>query len=79
LNELKAQLKRYVVHLGENQRTSHVFVHVSCINLAAGKNKDSWKTVYFPQVIYDDGGVDYMFRLTVENNILHRCVCSMKV
>jgi len=26
LDELKAQLNRYFVHLGENQRTSHVFV-----------------------------------------------------
>jgi len=27
---------------------------------------DNWKTIYFPQVIHDDGDVDYMFRLIVE-------------
>jgi len=40
---------------------------------------DNWKTIYFPQVIHDDGDVDYMFRLIVENNILHLCVRSIEV
>jgi len=74
LDELKAQLNRYFVHISENQRASHVFVRVPCINLGEDKDEDSWKTVYFPQVIRDDGDVDYMFRLMVENNILHICV-----
>jgi len=33
LDKLKTQLNIYYVHLSENQRTSHVFVHVSCVNL----------------------------------------------
>jgi hypothetical protein len=41
LDELKAQLNRYFVHLGENQRTSHVFVQVPSVNLTADKDKDS--------------------------------------
>jgi len=60
LDELKAQLNRYFVHLGENQRTSHVFVQVSCVNMTTDKDEDGWKTVYFPKVIHDDGDVDYM-------------------
>jgi len=38
LDELKAQLNRYFIHIDENQRTSHVVVHVSCVNL--GKDKE---------------------------------------
>jgi len=79
LDELKAQLNRYFVRLGENQRTSHVFVQVPCVNLAMDKDEGNWKTVYFPKVIHDDGNVDYMFRLMVENNILHICVRSIEL
>jgi len=71
LDELKAQLNRYFIHIGENQRTSHVVAHVSCVDLGEDKEEDFWKPVYFPQLIKDDIDVDYMFRLMVQNNILH--------
>jgi len=77
LDVLKAQLNIYFVHLGENQRTFRIFVHVSCVNLGVDEYEDSWKNVYFPQVINNDGDVDYMFRLMVENNISDLCVCSI--
>jgi len=51
LDEFKAQLNRYFVHIGENQITSHAFVQVSCVNLAKDTYEDTWKSVYFPQVI----------------------------
>jgi len=79
LDELKAQLNWYFVHICENQITSHVFVQVSCVNLGEDKDEDSCKTVYFSQVICDDGNVNYMFRLMVENNILYLCVLSIEV
>ena len=31
------------------------------------------------KVIHDDGDVDYMFRLMIENNMLHLCICSSEV
>jgi len=49
------------------------------VNLATDKDENSWKTVYFPKVIHEDGDVDYMFRLIVENNILHLCVRSIEL
>jgi len=52
---------------------------VSCVNLAADKDDDSWKTVYYPKVIHDDVNVDYILRLMVENSILHPCVRSFEV
>jgi len=74
LDKLKAQINIYFVHIGENQITSHVFVHVSCVSLGEDKDEDFWKTVYFPQIIRDDSDIDYMFRLMVENNILRLCI-----
>jgi len=41
LDELKVELNRYFVHIGENQRTSHVIVQVKCVNMAADKVKDN--------------------------------------
>jgi len=49
------------------------------VNLGEDKDEDSCKTVYFSQVICDDGNVNYMFRLMVENNILYLCVLSIEV
>jgi len=49
------------------------------VKVAEDKDEDSWKTMYFSQVIHDDGDVDYMFRLMVENNIFHLCVHSIEV
>jgi len=79
LDELKAQLNKYFVHIGENQRTSNVFVQLPRVNPEEDKNEDNWKTVYFPQVIRDDSDIDFMFRLMVENNILHLCVWSIEM
>jgi len=70
LDELKIQLNIYFIHIGENQITSHVVVHVPSVDLGEDKEYDFWKTVYFPQLNKDDSDVDYMFRLMVENNIL---------
>jgi len=47
LDELKTQLNKYFLHLGENQTTFHVFVQVSCVDLGAGKDEDMWKTFIF--------------------------------
>ena len=33
LDELKAQLNRYFIQIGENQRTSHVIVQVPHVNV----------------------------------------------
>jgi len=71
LDELKAQLNRYFIHIGENQRTSHVIVQVPCVDLWEDKEKYFWKTVYYQQLVKDDSDVDYMFMLMIENNILH--------
>jgi len=79
LDELKAQLDRYFIHIGENRRTSHVVVNVPNVDLGEDKEDDFWKTVYFPQLLEDDSDVDYMFRLIVENNILHLYVSSVEV
>jgi len=79
LHELKAQLNRYFIHIGENQRTSHVIVQVPCVDLMEGKEEDFWKTVYYLQLVKDDSAVDYMFRLMVENKILHLYVRSVEV
>jgi len=40
LDELKTQLNKYFVHLGENHTTSHVFVQVSCADLGEDKDED---------------------------------------
>jgi hypothetical protein len=52
---------------------------VLCVNFGEDKEEDFWKTVYFPQLIEDDGDVDYMFRLMVENNILRLYVWFIEV
>jgi hypothetical protein len=79
LDELKAQLNRYFIHIGENQRTSRVVAHVPCMDLGDDKEEDFWKPVYFPQFIEDDSDVDYMFRLMVQNNILCLYVRSIEM
>ena len=79
LDELKTQLVKYFIHIGENQRTSHVVTHVSCVDLGEDKKEDFWKPVYFPQLIEDDSDIDYMFRLMVQNNILRLYVRSIEV
>jgi len=40
LDELKAQLNKYFVYLGENHFTCHVFVQMLCVNLGANKDED---------------------------------------
>jgi len=54
LDELKAQLDRYFIHIGENQRTYDVVVNVPDIDLGEDKEEDFWKTVYHPQILEDD-------------------------
>ena len=71
LDELKAQLDGYFIHIGADQRTSDVVVNVSGIDLGEDKEEDFWKTVYYPQILEDDSDVNYMFRLMVENNTLY--------
>ena len=71
LDELKAQLDGYFIHIGANQRTSDVVVNVSSVDLGEDKEEDFWKTVYFQQLVKDDSDVAYMFSVMVENNILH--------
>jgi len=67
MDELKTQLNKYFVYLGENHITSYVFVQVPCVDLGADKDEDMWKTVYYHQVIHDDSD---------ENNRLYLCVHS---
>ena len=79
LDVLKAQLEGYFIHIGVNQRTSHVVINVSCVDLGEDKEEDFWKTVYFPQLLEDDSDVAYMFSVMVENNTLHFFVRSVEV
>jgi len=44
---------------------------VPTIDLGEDKEKDFWKTVYFPQRIEDDSDIAHMFSMMVENNALH--------
>jgi len=39
LDELKAHLDGYFIHIGVNQRTSHVVVNVSCMDLGRIKKR----------------------------------------
>jgi hypothetical protein len=71
LDELKAKLDGYFIHICANQRTSDVIVNVSGVDLGEDKEEDFWKTVYFPQLPEDDSDVAYMFSVMVENNTLH--------
>jgi len=48
LDELKTQLKKYFVHLGENHTASHVFVQVPCVDLMVNKDENFYKIVYYP-------------------------------
>jgi len=51
---------------------------VLCVDLEEDKEYDFWKSVYFPQLIEDHSDIDYMFRLMVQNNILHLYVQSIE-
>jgi len=79
LDELKAKLEGYFIHIGANQRICDVIVNVSCVDLGEDKEKDFWKTVYFTQLLEDDSDVAYMFSVMVENNTLHFFVRSVEV
>jgi len=67
LDELKAKLDNFFIHIGSNQRTRDVVVNVPTIDLGEDKKEDFWKTVYFPQLLGD------------ENNALHLYVRSVEV
>jgi len=78
LDDLKAQLNAYFVHLGENQHTLHLFTQMHCIDLGEDRDEYAWKTVsYMPWLIEDDSDVGFMFRTMVENNILYMYVRSI--
>ncbi|AET00174.1 hypothetical protein MTR_5g089130 [Medicago truncatula] len=79
LDELKAKLDDFFIHIGSNHRTYYVVVQVPGVDLGEDKEEDRWKTVYFPQLVKDDSDVDYMFRVMVENNLLHLYVRSVEV
>ena len=79
LNELKAKLDNFFIHIGSNQRTRDVIVNVSGLDLGEDKEEDFWKIVYYPQLLKDDSNVDYMFRLMVENSTLYLFVRSVEV
>jgi hypothetical protein len=74
LDELKAKLDDFFIHIGSSRRTCDVILNVSGVDLGEDKEEDFWKTVYYPQLLKDDSDVDYMFKLMVENNTLHLCV-----
>jgi len=71
LDELKAKFDDFFIHIGSNHKTCYVVVQVQGVDLGEDKEEDRWKTVYFPQLVKDDSDVDYMFRVMVENNLLH--------
>jgi hypothetical protein len=79
LDELKAKLDDFFIHIGSNQRTCDVIVNVSGLDLGEDKEEDFWKTVYYPQILKDDSDVDYMFKLMVDNNTLYLFVRSVEV
>jgi len=79
LDELKAKLDDFFIHIVSTQRTRDVIVNVPTIDLAEDKEEDFWKTVYFPQLLGDDNDVAHMFSLMVENNALHLYVRSVEV
>jgi len=43
---------------------------VSGVDLVENKEKEFWKTIYFPQLVKDDIDVAYTFSVMVENYIL---------
>jgi hypothetical protein len=76
LDELKTQLNKYFVHLGEYQIAFQVFVQVPCVDLETDKDEDLWKIDHHPHVIHIDDDVASMFPSMVENNKLYICVRS---
>ena len=78
LDDLKAQLNAYFVHIGENQHTRHLFAQMPCIDLGEDRDEYAWKTTsYMPWLIEDDSDVGFMFPNMVENNILYMYVRSI--
>jgi len=60
LDELKAKLDDFFIHIGSNRKTCDVIVNVSGVDLGEDKEEDFWKTVYYPQLLKDNSDVDYM-------------------
>ena len=71
LDEWKAKLDDFFIHIGSSHRTCDVIVNVSDLDLGEDKEEDLWKTVYYSQLLEDNSDVDYMFRLMVEVNTVH--------
>jgi len=75
LDDLKAQLNAYFVHIGENQHTHHLFAQMPCIDLGEDKDEYALKTAsYMPWLIEYDSDVGFMFPNMVENYILYMYV-----
>jgi len=79
LDELKAKLDDFFIHIGSNQRTRDVIVNVRNIDLGEDKEEDFWKTVYLPHLLEDDSDFAHMFSVMVENNDLHPYIRSVEV
>jgi len=71
LDELKAKLDDFFIHIGSNHRTRDVIVNESGLDLGEDKGEDLLKTVYYPQLLKDDSDIDFMFRVMVDNNTLY--------
>ena len=60
LDELKAKLNDFFIHICSNQRTRDVIVNVLTIDLGEDNEEDFLKTVYFPSRVEDDSDVAHM-------------------
>jgi len=58
LDELKAKLDDFFIHIRSNHRTRDVIVNVSGLDLGEDMEEDFCKTVYYPQLLKDDSDVD---------------------
>ena len=79
LDELKAKLDDFFIHIGSNHGTRDVIVNVSGLYLGEDKEGDLLKIVYYPQLLKDDSDIDFMFRVMVDNNTLYLFVRSVEV
>jgi len=79
LDELKAKLDGYFIHIGSNKRTCDLIVNVPSVDLGEDKEEEFRKTVYFPQLLEDDSDVAFIFSVMVQNNTLHLYIRSIEV
>jgi len=74
LDELKAKLDDFFIHISSSHRSYDMIVNVLGLDLGEDMEEDFWKTVYYPLLLKDDSDVDYMVRLMVEDNTLYLSV-----